>query len=83
MKMKKDFSVRTREEREEREWGLIRRIRTEIPILSSFFFFWVKREYIDYELIKRKRVALDTSKAKASSTYTGALEKEIKSGLWA
>jgi hypothetical protein len=35
VKMKKDFSVRTREEREEREWGLIRRIRTEIPILSS------------------------------------------------
>ena len=46
------------------------------------FFFLVKREYINYELIKRKRVALDTLKAKASNTCAGALGKEIKSGLW-
>ena len=37
-------------------------------------------EYLNYELIKRKQVAFDTSKAKASSTYAGALGKEIKSG---
>jgi hypothetical protein len=43
----------------------------------------VKRKYINYELIKRKRVAFDTSKAKASNTYAGALKKEIKSEDWA
>jgi hypothetical protein len=46
------------------------------------FFFFVEREYINYELIKQKRVTLDTSKAKASNTCTGALEKVIKSELW-
>ena len=46
------------------------------------FFFLVKRKYINYELIKWKRVLLDTSKAKASSTYVGALGKEIKFEVW-
>ena len=55
---------------------------TNLIYYGGFFFFLVKRKYINYELIKRKRVLLDTSKAKASSTYAGALEKEIKSGLW-
>jgi uncharacterized protein YacL len=50
-----------------------------VIFLYLFIFFLVKRNYINYALIKRKRVAFDTSKAKASSTYAGALGKEIKS----
>jgi hypothetical protein len=44
------------------------------------FFFGEKEIY--YELIKRKRVAFETSKAKASSTCARALEKARKSEDW-
>ena len=41
---------------------------SSLPLYQHLvFFFLVKREYINYELIKRKRVALDTSKVKASN----------------
>ncbi len=50
-------------------------------IYIYIFFFWLKGNYINYELIKRKRVAFDISKVKTSSTYAGTLGKEIKSGV--